>query len=179
MPTDLTINFVPSRSATRASDVGLVVNLRRFIALAEKAGVEDGLLFRLQIGVERPVFLFNERANLAFTFHNHADGYGLDAPGGKTAADFIPEQGRDLVADQPVQHAAGLLGIHQVDIDDGGFSKAFWIEFFVISLNITRKNFGPVSCRRSFSTSALPGDASRWLRLRDPDRLRGRWILPF
>src|SRR5437773_5925268 len=30
--------------------------------------------------------------------------------------DLVPQQGRDLVADQPVQHAARLLRLDQVDV---------------------------------------------------------------
>ena len=58
-----------------------------------------------------------ERLDLAFAFDDQAQRNGLHAPGGKTAADFIPEQRRDLIAHQAVEHAASLLRVDQVLID--------------------------------------------------------------
>ena len=55
-----------------------------------------------------------EGADLALALHDHAQRHGLHAAGGETAAHFVPEQRRDLVAHQPVEHAARLLRVHQV-----------------------------------------------------------------
>ena len=67
--------------------------------------------------VDGPVFLLNERFDLALTLDDQAKSDGLYASGGEAAADFVPEQRRNLVADDAVEHAARLLGIDQVAID--------------------------------------------------------------
>ncbi len=60
---------------------------------------------------------FLERLDLAFAFDNQAQRDGLHAPGRETAAHFIPQQRRNLISHEPVEHAAGLLRVDQVLID--------------------------------------------------------------
>ena len=58
-----------------------------------------------------------KRADFTFAFDDEAQRNGLHAAGGKAAANFVPQQRRDFVTDQAVEHAAGLLRLHQVNID--------------------------------------------------------------
>ena len=68
-----------------------------------------------------------------------AQRHGLHAPGGEPAAHLVPEQRRDLVAHQAVQHAARLLRVHQVCVHLRRASRTpRRMAFLVISLNITR-----------------------------------------
>ncbi len=70
--------------------------------------------------IDRPVFFLLERFDFAFAFHNQAQGYGLHPSSGKTTANFIPKQRRNLIANQPVKHAPRLLRIYQVLINGAG-----------------------------------------------------------
>ena len=47
------------------------------------------------------------------TFHHHTHSNGLNTPGGKLRLDLPPKDGRDLIAVDPVEHPAGLLGFHK------------------------------------------------------------------
>ena len=60
---------------------------------------------------------FLERADFALALDDQAQRDGLDASGGESAADLVPEQRRNLVADQTVENAARLLRFNQVDVD--------------------------------------------------------------
>ena len=71
-------------------------------------------------GVQRPVFLGLEGRNLMLPVADHPGGYGLDPSSGQAAADFLPQQRRELVAHNPVQNPPGLLGVHQVLVDGPG-----------------------------------------------------------
>ena len=70
-----------------------------------------------QQGLEQPVFFRLEGGALGLALHDEAQGHGLHASGGDAALDGLPEQGRDLVAHQAVQHAPGLLGIEKVLVE--------------------------------------------------------------
>lgn len=52
-----------------------------------------------------------------FTLDDEAKGHGLDASGGDAAFDVFPEERGDLVSHEAVEHAAGLLGVEQVDVE--------------------------------------------------------------
>ncbi len=101
----------------------LVIDLQLFAVDAEETGIEGGSLGGVETGVEGPVFLFLELLDLALALDDEAESYGLDASGGETTADFVPQQGRDLEADEAVEDAAGLLGIDQVPIDLAGMGE--------------------------------------------------------
>ena len=75
---------------------------------------------RGQHRVDRPVFHRDERANIQLAIHNQAQRHRLHASGGKTPAHLVPEQRRNFVADEAVQHAARLLRVHQVFVDLAG-----------------------------------------------------------
>ena len=77
----------------------------------------------METGVEGPVFLLLELLDLALALDDEAESDGLDASGGETAADLVPQQGRDLEADETVEDAAGLLGIDQVPVDFAGMGE--------------------------------------------------------
>ena len=88
-----------------------------FFALTQKARVECGWLAGRKVRIDRPIFFFLERLDFAFALHDQSERHGLHAPGGKAAADFIPQKRRNLIADQPVEYAARLLCIYKVLID--------------------------------------------------------------
>ncbi len=67
-----------------------------------------------------PILFFIERLDLAFAFYDEPHGYALHAAGGKAIAHLPPEEGRESVTYEAVQHAPRLLGIHQVDVDLAG-----------------------------------------------------------
>ena len=92
----------------------------------EEARSEHGRLLGVQIDVDGPVFLGDERADLAFALHDQPQRHGLHASGGKAAADFVPEQRRNLVAHQPIEHATRLLRIHQIHVDLGGLLEGLF-----------------------------------------------------
>jgi hypothetical protein len=51
-----------------------------------------GLPDPIQRHIQRPVLLGNEGADLIFPVHHQTGGNTLDTAGGKTAADFLPQQ---------------------------------------------------------------------------------------
>ena len=67
--------------------------------------------------VDRPVFLRHEGLDLLLALHDKTRGNRLHAPGGQAAADLLPQQRAELVADDAVKYPAGLLGVHQIIID--------------------------------------------------------------
>src|SRR6185312_2889290 len=72
---------------------------------------------------DRPVLFFNEDLDLALTLDDQAKGDGLHTSGGEAAAHLVPQQRRDLISHQAVEHATGLLRINQVAIDVAGLGK--------------------------------------------------------
>ena len=66
--------------------------------------------------MNRPILLRNEGADQHFALDDQPQRNGLDAPGGKPAAHFVPKNWRNFVAHNAVEHPARLLRIHQVGI---------------------------------------------------------------
>src|SRR5262249_59020760 len=95
----------------------LVGNFRLLFTTTDKPGVEGGALAGMQVRVNGPVFLLIERLDLALALHDQTQSHGLHASGRKSAPDFVPQERRNLVADNAVQHAPRLLRIHQVAVD--------------------------------------------------------------
>ena len=91
-------------------------DLRRLVVLLDEARGKQRRLLPGQVHIDGPVFLLQERADFALALHHQPQRHRLHAAGGKAAPDFVPQQRRDLVAHQPVEHAPRLLRIHQVDI---------------------------------------------------------------
>ena len=95
-----------------------LVGQRRLFAvhLAQRGGELRGLL-GLQPGVERPVLDGDEGPDLALAIDDQAHRHRLYASGRQAATDLVPQQRREAVADQTVQHAARLLGVDLLDVD--------------------------------------------------------------
>jgi hypothetical protein len=74
---------------------------------------------------DRPVFLRNERLDLALALDHEPHRDALHAAGAEALGDFAPQQRRNLVADDAVEDAAGLLGVHPALVDGWGCLKAF------------------------------------------------------
>ena len=62
-------------------------------------------------GVEAPVLLGTKAPISCSRSQIRRTGDRLDAPRRQTAADLLPEERADLVADQAVEHAPRLLGV--------------------------------------------------------------------
>ena len=104
----------------------LLVFQFNFFVPAVKMGLKAAQIRNdpIQGHIQGPIFLGNEDANLLLPLGHQAGSHRLDTSGGEPPADFLPEQGRELVTHNPVQNAPGLLGIHQVMVDDPGRSHA-------------------------------------------------------
>ena len=81
---------------------------------------ERGLEGLAVLGAERldgPVLLRLERADLALALDDEPERDGLHAAGGESGLDAVPEDRARLVADEPVEDAAGLLRVHLAVVD--------------------------------------------------------------
>ena len=159
-----------------------VVDFNFLLALADKARVKGRRFRGCEMRVDRPIFFLLERLDLAFALDDQTQRDCLHASGGQSAANFVPQQRGNLVADNSVQYAPGLLCIYQIAIDVARVLKG-----------------GPYRALRDFvkrhSTDALrvfclrflvfffflpspfpvhPQGARRWLRLRDPGQAPGK-----
>ena len=72
--------------------------------------------FRLQSGMQSPVFLRHKGVNFRFAVANHSHRHRLHTSGGKALFNLGPQQRRKLVTHQTIQHPAGLLGVNAVHI---------------------------------------------------------------
>ena len=66
-----------------------------------------------ELGLEVGVGGRAEGDPLAFAVDDQPGGHRLDPAGGQLGHDLLPQDRRDLVAVQPVEHAARLIGVHQ------------------------------------------------------------------
>ena len=76
------------------------------------------LLFQQR--VQGPVFLRNELLDLLFPLGNQTHGHRLHAARGQAPADLLPQQGRQAVSHDAIQHTPGLLSIHQILVNAPG-----------------------------------------------------------
>ena len=107
------------------------MQLLLFIALAEEAGVEAGGVFpAIEAGIQQPILLAVEVPDLLLPIHHHAGGHGLNPAGGQAGLDLAPEEGGQLIAHDPVQNAAGLLGIDQILVNAAGVLDALGDHLF-------------------------------------------------
>src|SRR5262249_49506888 len=101
------------------------LNLARlsFIAEAELLDLLTAVFQQLQrerlgaerpIAVDRPVFLRNEGRDLCFTLADHPQRRALHTSGRETLAHFLPQQRREVEANEIVERATRLLGIDQL-----------------------------------------------------------------
>src|ERR1700686_2475853 len=119
-------------------------------ALAHKARVERRRFTGGEVRINRPIFSFLERLDLSFALDNQAQRNGLHAPSRKTTANFVPQQRRDLIPPQSVEHATSLLCVHQILIDRTRMFKS--------GLDRTLGNFvegNALNSRRSFRPPLL------------------------
>ena len=94
------------------------------VVVCREALVELGLHLRLRSvgvsdsedGVDAVVGLALELLNLAFALYDEAHGYRLHASGRKRRLHLAPQHGRELEAHDAVEHAACLLGVHEVHV---------------------------------------------------------------
>ena len=66
---------------------------------------------------EGPEFFGHEGEPFLFAFHDEAQRHRLHSSGGNAALHGFPQQRRNLVAHETVEHAAGLLGVEEIGID--------------------------------------------------------------
>ncbi len=70
--------------------------------------------------VDGPVLLGDEAADLVLTVADQPQRDRLHPAGGDAAGDVAPQRRRQPVADDPVDRAAGLLGVDEVRVDRAG-----------------------------------------------------------
>ena len=94
----------------------------RFAVDADKLGLEAlvGLPLGVKQRLESPILNRLETRNLAFALHNQAHSNGLHAASRESPANLVPQQWRNLIADQPVEHTARLLRVHEILVDVAG-----------------------------------------------------------
>ena len=80
----------------------------------------------VEFGVDGPRLHGNEGFDLPLAIGDHAQGYGLDPSSRKTPLDAAPQERADLVSNQPVEDAPGLLGIDQAHIYFPGMLEGFF-----------------------------------------------------
>ena len=74
-------------------------------------------LLRRQPDVDAPVLDRREASDLALALDDQAERDRLDAAGRQAGLDPPPQQRGDLVADEPVEDPARLLGVEQLQVD--------------------------------------------------------------
>ena len=108
---------LPDRMIDRGENslrLGLVGNFDVLAVVLDELGFKRRRLAGAEQRVNRPIFLGDERANLALALDDQPQRHGLHASGGKSAANLVPQQRRNFVAHQAIEHAARLLRIHQI-----------------------------------------------------------------
>ena len=73
-----------------------------------------------ELRVDRPVLDRDEGLDLVLALADDPKRHRLDPPGGESPPDLLPEQVRDLVSDEAVDDAAGLLGVDAAAVDLAG-----------------------------------------------------------
>ena len=117
--TDGDLNAAPSRSARRSRPRSRRRRSRLFARRSRRVRPENERIAGLWQS-SAPIVQYSRATNaldLAFAVDDQLDRDRLHAPGREAAADFGPEQRRDLVAHQPVEDAARLLRVHAVHVD--------------------------------------------------------------
>ena len=76
-----------------------------------------------EVGLDCPVFFCDKGFDLALALNDKAHGHALHTPGGEATAHLFPEQGREAIAHQAVEHAASLLGVDEAHIYLAGVSN--------------------------------------------------------
>src|SRR5215212_8581479 len=76
-----------------------------------------------QVGLQAPVLAGLEGVDLALAVDDHLERGRLDPAGRQAGPDLAPQHRRQLVADDPVDHPAGLLGVDQAVVDVAGVGE--------------------------------------------------------
>ncbi len=101
-------------------DLGGILAVRDFnllFAFADKARIERRRLGTGQSCINRPILFLFKGADLTLALNNQTQRNRLHPPSGNPAPDLIPQQWRNLITHETVQHPARLLRIHQVAVD--------------------------------------------------------------
>jgi hypothetical protein len=78
-----------------------------------------------QKGVQCPILNRLKCVDLGLALHNQTHRNGLHTTRRKSSPHLVPKQRRYLIANQPIQHASRLLGIHKVLIHIAGMIESF------------------------------------------------------
>src|SRR5881628_845619 len=100
----------------------LVFDLRLFPLELVQPRLER-LAVLLEIGLDGPVLLRHELADLLLALADQPQRYGLHPTRRQAGLDALPEERGRLVADQPVEHAARLLGVDFPLVDVEGMRQ--------------------------------------------------------
>src|SRR5207253_7236688 len=98
-------------------------NFDLLFTLAEEPGIKSRRL--AEVSVDCPVFLLFEGLNFALAVNNQPQRNGLHAPGRESAANFVPQQGRDLISHKAVEHAPCLLRVDKIAVDIARMLESF------------------------------------------------------
>src|SRR5205814_1577594 len=82
-----------------------------------EASLELRRFVRFKLGDDGPILFRHECLNFVFALHNYPKRNRLNTSCGDTAANFVPKQRADLIADQPVENTPGLLRVYNVLIN--------------------------------------------------------------
>src|SRR5205085_10627166 len=77
----------------------------------------------IESALDVPPLRGTERHALALALDDEARGDGLHASGREPTRDLLPEDGRDLVAVEPVENAARLLRVDEPLVDVAGIAE--------------------------------------------------------
>ena len=114
------VEFLPVDVADHRKGLFFIFQLP-LLFLAPVAGDKGaGLAHAVQGHVQRPVFLWLERADFVFPVNHQPGGDGLDTACGQTPPNLFPQQRGKLVAHDSVQNPPRLLGVHQIIVDIPG-----------------------------------------------------------
>ena len=101
----------------RFDGAGVLVKVRpRGDAFASHVGEPcfKSLLMVLQPGLQVPVGTGTKGQARVLPLHQKAHRHGLHPSGGEAVGHLFPQQGREGIAHQAIQHTAHFLGLHQV-----------------------------------------------------------------
>ena len=95
----------------------LIGNFRFLIADLLQFRREGGFLAAFEFGGDAPVFFLLEAFDFLFPFADHAERDRLHPSRAEPAVHLLPQQGADLVTDEPVENAPRLLRVDLVSIE--------------------------------------------------------------
>ena len=99
-----------------AISVSLAGKLYSAVLVAVEAHGELLSVSRCEKGVYSPIFNGYEIAYLLFSLYDHSRSDRLNASCGKSAADVLPEERRDLVAYYSIENSSCLLSVDKIHI---------------------------------------------------------------